>query len=193
LLPLLKPAGDFFYLPLQRIVDVLAALYAFEKHYWVSIELIWRQMHKSWDDMIEKRLPSAAQRPLPFPCLVTKLIIDSGIPLPERANLDRNISVFGLAQWTQSNSHMPQLGEPQVDMEVDDAHADETHEGEQSSPGQASVPSSVTDFSLLQSQLDTLATEIRETRTEILARQSAMEDMLRQILGRLPPPPDAAP
>jgi hypothetical protein len=31
-------------------------------------------------------------------------------------------------------------------------------------------------------------TEMRETRTEILARQSAMEDMLRQILGRLPPP-----
>jgi hypothetical protein len=78
-------------------------------------------------------------------------------------------------------------------MEVDDARADETHEGEQSSPRQASVPSSVTDFSLLQSQLDTLATEMRETPTEILAQQSAMEDMLRQTLGRLPPPPDAAP
>jgi len=95
---------------------------------------------------------------------------------------------------------MPQLGEPQVDMEVDDARTEETHEGEQSSPGQASVPSSVTDFSLLQSQLDTLAgemrdmhNEMRETRTKILARQSAMEDMLRQILGHLPPPPDAAP
>jgi hypothetical protein len=108
--------------------------------------------------------------------------------------------VFGLAQWTQSISHMPQLGEPHADMEVDDACAEATHEGEQSSPGQTSVPSPVTDFSLLQSQLDILAgemrdtrTEMRETRTEILARQSAMEDMLRQILGRLPPPPDAAP
>jgi hypothetical protein len=150
--------------------------------------------------MIEKRLPSAAQRPLPFPCLITKLIISSGIPLPAWANLDRSIPVFGLAQWTQSISHMPQLGEPQVDMEVDDARADETHEGEQSSPGQTSVPSSVPDFSLLQSQLDTLAremhdtrTEMRETRTEILGRQSAMEDMLRDILGHLPPHPDAAP
>jgi hypothetical protein len=119
-----------------RIGDVLATLYAFEKQYWVSIpKLIWRKMHKSWEDMIEKRLPSAAQRPLPFPCLITKLIISSGIPLPERANLDRSIPVFGLAQWTHSISHMPQLGEPQVDIEVDDARADETHKGEQSSPG----------------------------------------------------------
>jgi len=82
----------------QRIGDILVALYAFEKKYWVSIPwLIWRQMHKSWEDMIEKKLANAAQRPFPFPCLVTKLVIDSGIPLPEQANLDRNILVFGLA------------------------------------------------------------------------------------------------
>jgi hypothetical protein len=44
-----------------RIGDVLAALYAFERQYWVSIpELIWRQMHKCWEDMKEKRLTSAA-------------------------------------------------------------------------------------------------------------------------------------
>jgi hypothetical protein len=36
-------------------------------------------------------------------------------------------------------------------------------------------------------------TEMWETCTEILAQQSAMEDMMREILGRLPPPPDAAP
>jgi hypothetical protein len=131
-------------------------------------------MHKSWEDMIEKRLTNAAQRPFPFPCLVTKLVIDSGIPLPERANLDRNILVFGLAQWTQSISHMPQLGEPQVGMEVDDARADETHAGKQSSLGHASYPSSVTDFSLLQSKLDTLARECatRILRCERLARRS---------------------
>jgi len=130
----------------QRIGDVLHALYAFEKRYWVNIpEIIWKQMYKCWEDMIEKRLRNAAQRPLPFPCLITKLIISSGIHFPERANLDRSIPVFGLAQWTQSISHMPQLGEPQADMEVDDARAEATHEGEQSSPGQTSVPSSVTD------------------------------------------------
>jgi len=125
----------------QRIGDVLTALYAFEKKYWVSIpQLIWRQLHKCWEDMIKKRLASAAQRPPPFPCLITKLIIDSGIPVPERANLDRSIPVFGLAQWTQSISHMPQLGEPQVDMEVDDgAPADEAHEAEPSAPRQTSV------------------------------------------------------
>jgi hypothetical protein len=184
----------------QRIGDVLAALYAFENRYWISIpELIWRQLHKCWEDMIEKRLTSAAQRPLPFPCLITKLIISSGIPIPERANLDRSIPVFGLAQWTQSISHMPQLGEPQVDMEIDDgapvdeAPVDEAPETGPSAPRQTSVPSTPTDFSLLQGQLDIIAREMRETRAEILARQSAMEDMMREILGRLPPPPDAAP
>jgi hypothetical protein len=45
----------------HRIGDVLATLYAFEKKYWMSIpELIWGQMHKCWEDMIEKRLSSAS-------------------------------------------------------------------------------------------------------------------------------------
>jgi hypothetical protein len=83
---------------LQRVGDVLSALYAFEKKYWINIpHLIWKQMHKCWEDMIEKRLASATQRPLPFHCLITKLILDSGIPILERALLDRNIQVFGLA------------------------------------------------------------------------------------------------
>jgi hypothetical protein len=134
----------------QWISDVLAALYAFEKKYWMSIpELIWRQLHKCWEDMIEKRLSSAAQRPLPFPSLITKLIVDSEIPIPKRAILDRNIPVFGLTQWTQSIFHMRQMGEPQVDMEVDDARATEMHEGEPLATRQASVQSIPIDFSLL--------------------------------------------
>jgi hypothetical protein len=124
-------------------------------------------LHKCWEDMIEKRLASAAQRPLPFPCLITKVIVDSGIPLPEQANLDRNIPMFGLAQWTQSISHMPQLGEPQVAMEVDDEPPAEQHEDEQSAPRQAFVQSTPTDFSLLLGQLDIIAREMRDTRTEI--------------------------
>jgi hypothetical protein len=108
--------------------------------------------------MIEKRLAGAAQRPLPFPCLITKLIVSSGIPVPERANIDRNIPVFGLTQWTQSISHMPQLDEPQVAMEVDDgAPVAEAHEAEPSTPRQTSVQSIPTDFSLLQGQLDIIA------------------------------------
>jgi len=38
-----------------------------------------------------------------------------------------------------------------------------------------------------------MRTEMRETCTKILARQSAMDDMLHEILRRLPPPSDAAP
>jgi hypothetical protein len=61
----------------QRIGDVLAALYALEEKYWVNIpELIWKQLHKCWEDMIENRLESTSQRPLHF---------DSGIPIPKGA------------------------------------------------------------------------------------------------------------
>jgi hypothetical protein len=73
---------------------------------------------------------------------------------------------------------MPQLGEPQVDIEVDDARADETHKGEQSAPRQASVQSTPTDFSLLQRQLDILAREIHDTHTE-------MRETSAEILGRV--------
>jgi hypothetical protein len=159
-----------------------------------------KNWNKCWEDMIDKRLASASQRPLPFPCLITKLIISSGIHVLERALLDRKILVFGLAQWTQSISHMPQIGEPPIDMDVDAAPAAKALEAEPSASRQTSIRSTATDFSLLQTQLDSLAremhdtcTKMRETRTEILARQTAMEDMLRDILGRLPPPPDAAP
>jgi len=85
------------------------------------------------------------------------------------------------------------MGERQVDMEIDDVPAAKMHEGEPSTPRQASVSSTPTDFVLLQGQLDNLAREVRDTRTEILAWKKAMEDLLREILGRLPPPLDAAP
>jgi hypothetical protein len=180
----------------QRIDDVLAAHYAFEEKYWVNIpELIWKRLQKCWEDMIEKRLASASQRPLPFPCLITKLIIDGGIPILERAPVDRNIPIFGLTQWEHSISHIPQLGEPQVEMEIHDAPADEIHEGKPSAPKEVLVPSTPTDFLVLQGQMDQMDLEMREmraTQIEILARQTAMETMMRECFSRFPPP-NAAP
>jgi hypothetical protein len=88
----------------QRIGDILTAFYVFEEKYWVNIpELIWKQLHKCWEDMIEKRLVSASQRPLPFPCLITKLTIDNGIPILERVPIDMNIPVFGITQRKHSD------------------------------------------------------------------------------------------
>lgn len=145
--------------------------------------------------MIEKRLVSASQRALPFPCLITKLILDSGIPIPERALLDRNIPVFDLTQWTQSISYMPQMGERQVDMQIDDAPAIEIHEDDPSTPREAPAPPILTYFSILQGHMDRMALEMREMRTtqnEILARQTAMGTMMREYFSRFPPP-DAVP
>jgi hypothetical protein len=44
---------------------------------------------------------------------------------------------------------MPQMGEPQVDMEIDDAPIAETHEGEPFAPRSAFIQSIPADFSLL--------------------------------------------
>jgi hypothetical protein len=83
--------------------DSLATLYAIQEKYWVSIpNLIWKQLYKCWKDMMDKRLSSALLRLLPFPYLITKFVMTSGIPFPKGAVLDGNIPVFGLAQWNQS-------------------------------------------------------------------------------------------
>jgi hypothetical protein len=80
-------------------------------------------------------------------------------------------------------------------MEVDDIQEEEMDVGEPSAPQEEPLPSTPTDFSVLQGQLDRMAIEMKEiteTQAAILGRQSNMEDMLREILGHLPPPPDAA-
>jgi len=91
---------------------------------------------------------------------------------------------------------MPQVSERQVEMDIDDVLAAEMHEGEPSAPREALVPPIPTDFSALQGQMNRMALEMREMRTtqiEILDRQTTMETMMREILGLLPPPSDAAP
>jgi hypothetical protein len=60
--------------------------------------------------------------------------MESNISFPENVVLDRKIPIFGLPQWNQSISHMPQMGERQVDMEVDDTPAEEVDAGEQTAP-----------------------------------------------------------
>jgi hypothetical protein len=125
----------------------------------------------------------------------------SNISFPENVILDRNIPVFGLAQWNQSISHMPLMGERQVDMEVDDAPAEEMDVGEQAVPREEPVSFVTTNFSSLQGQMDRMVIEIREmwaqqrimvyTQTTMMNGQTEMMTMMRELLGRHPPLADA--
>jgi hypothetical protein len=68
----------------QRTGDFLAALYAFYKKYWVSIpQLIWSQMFKCWEDKVDKGLLGPKRPALPFPFLVTKLVLSKGLSLSD--------------------------------------------------------------------------------------------------------------
>jgi len=185
----------------QRIGDSLAALYAFQEKYWVDVPKLWKQLYKYWEDMVDKRLSSASQSPLPFPCLITKIITESNISFLENVVLDRNIPIFGLAQWNQSISHMPRMVEHQVDKEVDDTPTEEMDVGEQAAPREETVMFVTTNFASLQGQMDRMAIELREmraqqkimvdTQTAMMNAQTETMTMMRELLGRHPPPADA--
>jgi len=105
------------------------------------------------------------------------------------------MGTFLFLAWLSGIRALPRMGERQVDMEVDDIPAEEMDVGEPSTPREEPVLSAPTNFSVLQGQPDRMAIkmkEMRETQAAILGRQSNMEDMLREILGCLPPLPDIA-
>lgn len=170
--------------------EFLAALYAFHKKYWFNApQLIWRQMYKCWDELLDKRLPSAEKWGLPFPSLVTKLVLNKGVTLHRKAVISQNFLVFGLTQWNLSVSHMKKkklAPEPDDDMEVDpaDMPAADMAEGESSVRIEGPVPVSPTEFELLQAQLNRM-----EKRQEDFEKE--MRDTLRELLSRLPPAPFA--
>jgi hypothetical protein len=65
----------------QRTGEFLVALYAFYRKHWFSApQLIWGQMHKCWDDYVNKRLIRDNSK-LPFPYLVTKLVVSKGFEI----------------------------------------------------------------------------------------------------------------
>jgi hypothetical protein len=105
------------------------------------------------------------------------------------------MGTFLFLAWLSGIRALPRMGERQVDMEVDDIPAEEMDVGEPSTPREEPVLSAPTNFSVLQGQPDRMAIkmkEMMETQAAILGRQSNMEDMLREILGCLPPLPDIA-
>jgi hypothetical protein len=173
----------------QRIGDFLAALYAFHKKYWFSApQLIWSQMFKCWEDKVDKGLLGPNRPALPFPFLVTKLVLSKGLALSDTDFLTYESQVFGYAQWKHSISHLPRrvpAGEQDAEMEdaaAEDQPAAEMAEGEPSVQGR--VPLSHTEYELLQAELE----KIHKRQEDFEKR---MGDTLQEILSRLPPAPPA--
>jgi hypothetical protein len=84
---------------------------------------------------------------------------------------------------------VPRIVEPHEDMDVENAPTAAMDEGEPSAPRWALVPPAPTDFALLQGQLDIVGRDtrgMRDTQTEMMV-------MLRELLGRQPPPADIDP
>jgi hypothetical protein len=106
-------------------------------------------MYKCWDEFVDKRL-LGDNKTLPFPFLVIKLVVSKGIEIEDTDNIASNFSVFGLAQWNRSTSHMKRRAPAHVqDVEMEDTTA-EMAEGKPSIRLEDRIPLSHTKYELLQ-------------------------------------------
>jgi hypothetical protein len=189
----------------QRRGDFLNALYAFHGRYWVSVpHLIWLQMYKCWHGLVHTSNKKAAKWALPFPFLITKLILEKGVPVTDDDYAITETPVFGLAQWNQSVSHMhryalgpavpideeeaseaPMDEEPAADEEMADA---DMAEDEASFDTEERVMMSRTEFDYLREQLDDLRFEVSDYAREFREDNAETQRLLRDLLARLPGP-----
>jgi hypothetical protein len=171
----------------QRTGEFLATLYAFYKKHWFSApQLIWSQMHKCWDEYVDKRL-LGENKTLPFPFLVTKLVVSKGFEIEDTDNIATTFPEFGLAQWNRSTSHMKRRAPaPVQDVEMEDTAA-EMAEGEPSVRLEDRVPLSHTEYELLQEELQ----KIHQRQAEFGDTLQSFGATLQEILSRLPPAPPA--
>jgi hypothetical protein len=172
---------------IQRTSEFLAALYAFYRKHWFSApQLIWGQMHKCWDDYINKRL-IGQNSTLPFPYLVTKLVVNKGFEIQATDNVANKFPVFGLPQWNRSISHMkPRAPAPTQDVEMEEAAA-KMAEGEPSVRPEERVPLSHSEYELLRADLE----KIHQRQAEFGDTLQSFGATLQEILSRLPPAPPA--
>jgi hypothetical protein len=142
---------------IQRTGPFLAALYAFHKKHWFSApQLIWGQMYKCWEDYVDKRLIKEKSK-LPFPYLITKLVINKGFEMEARHNVANAFPVFTVKEWHRSISHMrPRVPAPAQDIEMEEAAA-EMAEGEPSVRQGDRVPISQSEYELLQAQFESIS------------------------------------
>jgi hypothetical protein len=174
---------------IQRSGAFLAALYAFHRKHWFSApQLIWSQMRKCWELFVDKRI-SNENSALPFPYLVTKLLISKGIDIHEERNVRNNFQLYTERDWHKSTSHMkPRVPAIAQDEDMPDA-ADEMAQGEPSAPQGDRAPISQSEYELLQAQFERVYQwqDSFAQRTE--ATLQTMGSTLQEILSRLPPPP----
>jgi hypothetical protein len=181
---------------IQRSGPFLAALYAFHRKHWFSApQLIWSQIYKCWEMYVDKRIITE-QSKLPFPYLITKLLITKGFATEEGHIEANNFQLYTEGDWRRSVSHMrPRAPAPAQDEDMPDA-ADEMAQGEPSAPQGDRAPISQSEYELLQAQFERVFQwqESFQQRTEAAyqsmeATLQTMGSTLQEILSRLPPPP----
>jgi hypothetical protein len=189
----------------QRRGDFLNALYAFHGRYWVSIpHLIWLQMYKCWHGLVHTSNKKAEKWALPFPYLVTKLILEKGVSVSDGDYMLIDALVFGVAQWNQSVSHMPRYAPgPAVPLDeeeasaapMDEAPAADAEMADADMAGDAAsfdteerVMMSRTEFDYLREQLDDLRFEVSDYAKEFREDNAETQRLLRDLLARLPGP-----
>jgi hypothetical protein len=185
---------------IQRSGRFLAALYAFHKKHWFSApQLIWSQIFKCWEMYVDKRIFTDTSK-LPFPYLVTKLLIRKGIDIQEERNGKNNFPLYTEGDWKKSVSHMrPRVPAIAQDEDMPDA-ADEMAQGEPSAPQGDRAPISQSEYELLQAQFDrvfqwqeSFAQSTEAAHQSMEATLQTMGSTLQEILSRLPPPAPPAP
>jgi hypothetical protein len=93
----------------RRSGSFLEALYAFHSNHWFSVpELIWGQLYKCWEGLLSRRTQVASMWALPFPALITRILLENGVEPREGDYTDSIFLQFSLPQWNQSTSHMRQ-------------------------------------------------------------------------------------
>jgi hypothetical protein len=189
----------------QRRDLFLTALYSFYRGHWCSIpEIIWTQLHKFWDGVHYRASDITRSWGLPFPFLITYMLRKKGIKgTPDDGPITEHPQ-FGRIQWNQSYSHMPrehraralhepemmhmdepaaaEPGEPPVEPHVADEEGAETEQEE-------TITLRASDFEALQDTLEDIRFQIADIQRDVRQDRLETQDLLRAILGRLPPAP----
>jgi hypothetical protein len=194
---------------IQRRGAFLQALYAVHRGYWFSAPaLIWDQMHKCWDGMINKCTKNANTWSLPVPCLVTKLLQAKGVVFLDEDHTLTDFPQFRVPQWNQSVSHMPimeaeahddnESATEEMDEDTADADAAQPEEDVDKDGDDAFMHDTIThaQYTYLCDKVTRLSFEIanhrRVYRKDQLRNEQAhmqTQRLLQSLLERFPPPP----
>jgi hypothetical protein len=171
----------------QRRDPIIQALYAFYKGHWYSIpSIIWDQMNKFWEGVIWKKTTTTNSWGLPFPFLLTHIMKKKGIKgTPEDGPVTEH-PFFGRNQWNHSQSHMPRgIRAPvPVDEGLEDAEHMEVEEPAAQHGGEGEPVG--------RNPWNRRIKRLEQSIAQLAKRFDTQEEMLRAILNRLPPVPEAS-